>query len=167
MHKCDSHRSYFFLSTVLRSLILMQTEITYFSLSLASSHHHLLPSTATLSSKIVLQSKWRAGNPTPSPLPEPQTMWMLCIHSRTKSLPLGTFPSNSLSCCPVVCVSFLYLGICCSLALNCANEESSAVTVPRSGFGSTQQVTDNEGKQSSIIPLPETSFLFPAGLDER
>lgn len=117
MHKCDSHRSYFFLSTVLRSLILMQTEITYFSLSLASSHHHLLPSTATLSSKIVLQSKWRAGNPTPSPLPEPQTMWMLCIHSRTKSLPLGTFPSDSLSCCPVVCVSFLYLGICCSLLM--------------------------------------------------
>lgn len=144
---------------VLRSLVPMKTKIAYYSLPLVPCIQ-LPPSIPFYChfSKTVLQRKQMAGSMSPHPLTRSTNQ---CVHIRTKSLPLGIFPSNSLGGCPVACVSFIFLGLYFSLILNCANEESSAAAVPWSGFGSTQQVTGNERKKSSNFPL-KLSLCSPA-----
>lgn len=97
---------------------------------------------------------FRGSKPAGSPLPHSITRATnQFVHIRTKSLPPGAFPADSPHCCPAACVSYIYLEIYFSLVFIRANEESSASPVPRSEFGSTQQVTGKEGKESNNFLL--------------
>lgn len=152
----------FLQSALLRRLVLMKTKITYYSLSLVSSYPHLLPSAVTLSYKTVIQRKQTAGSPTPHPLTRTTNQW---VHIRTKSFLLRAFPSDSLGCCSVACVSFIYLRICCSrLVLNCANEESSAATVHDLALVLPSRLQIMKG---NIFLCLKPSLCFPAGIERK